>query len=68
MANCAVVRLSDGLVINKIVAEPTDLAPNGCELIPYDDICPLCDFGWTWDGTEFIAPPTPETIEVSNAG
>jgi hypothetical protein len=54
MANCAVVQLSDGLVVNKIVAEPTDLAPDGCQLIAIDDVS--CDIGWTWNGAEFIGP------------
>lgn len=54
MSNCAVVQLSDGLVINKIVAEPHDLAPDGTQLICVDEL--LCDIGWTWNGTEFIAP------------
>lgn len=30
---CAVVRLSDGLVMNTIVASPSDPAPVGCELV-----------------------------------
>jgi hypothetical protein len=59
MSVCAVVQLNDGLVINKIVAEPTDPPPEGCELIliPEDS---MCDIGWTWNGTEFVPPPEPE--------
>ena len=55
MANCAVVQLIDNVVVNKIVAEPTDLAPDGCYLVLIPDEVP-CDMGWTWDGTNFIEP------------
>lgn len=56
-ARCAVVQLSDGLVVNIIIAEPTDLPPADCELIeiPADQ---FCDLGWYWTGTEFIPPLT----------
>ena len=30
---CAVCRLSDGLVMNTIVAVPSDPAPDGCQLV-----------------------------------
>lgn len=59
MPNCAVVQSADNVVVNKIVAEVTDL--------PYEDtyliIIPegsLCDMDWTWDsnGNEFIPPVT----------
>lgn len=53
MTTCAVVQLSDGLVVNIIVAEPTDLAPDNCFLVLVDS---PCDIGWTWDGTQFVAP------------
>lgn len=55
MANCAVVRELDGRVLNTIVAEPTDLAPNGCVLIemtPDNYGAP----GWTWNGVQFVPP------------
>lgn len=58
MTTCAVVRLADGLVTNKIVAEPTDMAPNDCQLISIDGIA--CDIGWTWNGTQFVSPTTQE--------
>lgn len=55
MAVLAVVQ--DGVVINRIVAEPDDLPPDGCELIEGEG-----DIGWLWNGSEFIppeeAPPT----------
>lgn len=57
MANCAVVQLSDGVVINKIVAEPTDLPPMGCQLVLIDDV--MCDIGWVWDGAAFIPAEAP---------
>lgn len=55
MSVCAVVRLEDGLVINVIVADPTDLPPVDCQLI---EVQPdqMCSIGWTWNGTEFIPP------------
>lgn len=53
---CAVCRLEDGLVINTIIASPSDLAPDGCQLIEIYNEQP-CDIGWYWTGTEFIPPP-----------
>lgn len=58
MSNCAVVRLSDNVVINKIVAEPTDLAPDGTQLILIADGV-MCDIGWIWNGTDFVDPNSP---------
>lgn len=52
---CAVCQLSDGLVINKIVASPTDLPPDNCQLIEIDPGVD-CDIGWYWDGSIFIEP------------
>lgn len=51
MANCAVVN-ADGVVINMIVAEPTDVPPEGCTLIEI----PFCDIGYVWNGERFVAP------------
>ena len=51
---CAVCRLSDGLVINIIVAQPSDPAPDGCQLVEIMT-GQTCDIGWTWDGTQFVA-------------
>jgi len=59
MATCAVVQISDGVVINKIIAEVTDLAPDGCQLILIDNV--VCDIGWTWNGATFI----PQAMELS---
>lgn len=59
MSNCAVVRSSDNVVENKIVAEPTDLAPVGTYLVLIPDGV-MCDIGWIWNGTDFIDPnPSP---------
>lgn len=57
MTVCAVVRNIDNVVINRIVAEPSDLAPDNTYLIlvPHET---LCDVGWVWNGTEFINPNT----------
>jgi hypothetical protein len=52
MANCAVVD-ANNLVVNIIVANPTDTPPEGCILIPLY----TCDIGWSWDGTTFNPPP-----------
>lgn len=54
---CAVCQLSDGLVVNIIIAEPYNPAPDGCQLIEIMNGQP-CDIGWYWTGTEFI-PPEP---------
>lgn len=56
MTICAVCRLDNGLVINLIVAEPTDPAPYGCQLIEVieNPEKPTCGIAWTWNGTEFI--------------
>jgi hypothetical protein len=54
MSVCAVIQKSNNVVINKIVAEPTDAAPDNTYLILCDTI--LCDIGWIWNGTEFINP------------
>lgn len=66
MATCAVVQLSDGLVVNKIVADPTDIAPDNCQLILIDEV--MCDIGWTWNGIEFVNPMLPETSNPMPSG
>ena len=55
MTICAVCRLDNGLVINVIMAEPTDPAPYGCQLIEVPDGV-HSGIAWTWDGTQFIDP------------
>lgn len=55
MANCAVCQLSDGLVLNVIVAEPTDPPYPNTELIVTPDSSGNdAQIGGTWNGTIFI--------------
>jgi len=54
---CAVID-TDGLVVNIIMAEPTDLAPVGCSLVGIEDDV-FCDIAWSWDGSSFINPNPP---------
>ena len=59
MTTCAVCQLSDGLVINLIVAEPTDPAPIDCQLIVSpDSFGNYAQIGGTWNGTQFL----PESV------
>lgn len=58
MSNCAVVQSSDNVVINKIVAELTDLAPIETYLVLIPDGI-MCDIGWVWNGVEFVNPNPP---------
>ena len=51
MTTCAVIN-EENVVVNLIVAEPTDPPPEGCTLIEI----PFCDIGYTWDGTRFNPP------------
>lgn len=55
MTICAVVQLSDGVVVNRIIAEPGDLAPDGTYLVLIPDGT-ICNSGWVWDGINFINP------------
>ena len=51
MSTCAVIQ--DSLVINLIVAEPTDTPPDNCTLVLVpDDV--FVTIGFTWDGTNFL--------------
>lgn len=52
---CAVCQLSDGLVINMIVAVPSDPSPDGCQLVEVMNE-QQCDIGWYWTGTNFVPP------------
>jgi len=58
MTTCAICQLSDGLVINIIVADITDTCPiDNCELIITPDLNGNNAFiGGTWNGTIFIDP------------
>lgn len=61
MTTCAVCQLSDGLVINVIVAEPTDPPPSDCELVETPtESGSAAAIGFVWNGTEFVNPnPSP---------
>jgi hypothetical protein len=65
MTVCAVVD-SSNTIINLIVAEPTDLAPQDCILvITPDSNGNQPGSGWTWDGTTFINPNPVDTSDYS---
>lgn len=51
---CAVVQLSDNVVVNKIITTNDSIAPEGCVLVSIDNI--PCDIGWVWDGYVFVEP------------
>lgn len=64
----AVVRMEDNVVVNIIVAPPTEPAPEGCFLVDISD-GRFCDIGWTWDGTKFYNPspaPAPAPVPATN--
>jgi hypothetical protein len=52
---CAVCQLADGLVVNTIMAVPSDPPQDGCQLIEIMN-GQLCNIGWYWDGVTFIDP------------
>jgi hypothetical protein len=56
----AVVRSSDRVCINVIVAETSDPAPAGCYLVDVDNV--LCDIDWIYDPVigDFTNPNPPE--------
>lgn len=55
MSTCAVCQLSDGLIVNLIVAEPTDLPPEGTQLVlSPDSQGNNAQIGGTWDGSQFL--------------
>lgn len=58
MANLAVVRIDDNIVINMIVAEPSDPAYEGTYFVEILDGV-MCDIGWLWNGSVFIDPNPP---------
>lgn len=66
MTTSAICQLSDGLVINIIIAEPTDPCPYpDCQLIEIPDVGGNnAQIGWYWNGTDFIDPnPPTEVVE-----
>lgn len=65
---CAVCRISDGLILNTIVTSPSDVAPDGCQLIEIMTGQP-CSIGWYYASGAFHGPKTlavcqSETAEI----
>lgn len=57
MSRCAVVQTSDNVVVNVIVADKTDPAPEGCVLIELTED-EFVDIGWIYDpSTNTFSPP-----------
>lgn len=64
---CAVVSTESWTVVNLIVAEPTDDAPDGCILVALSS--EPCDIGWTYDqATGAILNPNPPPPDDEVAG
>lgn len=61
MAICAVIDKETNVVINRIVAEITDIPPDNCFLIDITDI--YVDIGWIWNGNIFVNP-NPNSEEI----
>lgn len=55
VTTCAVCRLSDGLVMNTVMASPNDPPPDGCQLVEIMT-GQMCDIGWCYIGGEFRGP------------
>jgi len=58
MTTCAIVETSTNIVLNRIVAEVTDVAPDGCFLVDIDNF--FCEIGWIYNSTinDFSPPQT----------
>jgi hypothetical protein len=52
---CAVCRLSDGLVMNLVIASPSDPAPEGCQLVEIMT-GQACNIGWFYVNDVFNGP------------
>lgn len=52
---CAVVQISDGLVVNSIIALPSDTPPDGCMLVTVMNGQPF-DIGWYCVDGQFVGP------------
>lgn len=63
VTRCAVCQLADGLVINIIIAVPSDLAPDGCQLVEVMNE-QQCNIGWYYNGMNFIDPNPPEESDI----
>lgn len=62
MTICAVVDSTTGVVANKIMADPSDIAPEGCELVLIPEGV-MCDIGWVWDCAVFVDPNPQEVTD-----
>jgi len=60
MSRVAVVRQSDNVCVNIIIAEASSPPPEGCFLIDVDHT--PCDIGWIYDAVvnDFVNPNPPE--------
>lgn len=57
---CAVIDNATGEQVNTIVADPSDLPPDGCRLVEIPE-------GFYWDGSA-VVPVPPPPVEVSDGG
>lgn len=53
----AVCRTIDNVAENTIIADVSDLPPDGCFLVDIDNL--ECDLGWIYDGATFSPPSGP---------
>jgi len=55
MTICLVIDNITNVIVNRVVAEPDAPAPDGARLLLWAEDM-VCDIGWTWNGTQFVAP------------
>jgi len=53
--NCAICKISDGTVVNIIIADPSDVCQDGCILVPILE-GQIAYIDGTWDGNNFVSP------------
>lgn len=63
MAICLVIDNVTNVIVNRIVAEPDALAPDGTRLMLWTEDM-VCNIGWTWTENGFIDPNPPIIAEV----
>lgn len=59
MTICAVIDLQTNQQVNLIIAEKTDLPPDGCRLVEIPD-------GFYWDGSDVV--PIEVGVDISSTG
>jgi hypothetical protein len=65
MTTCAVCQLTDGLIINVIVAEPFEPSPEGTQLVETPDADGNnAQIGGTWNTKNFLPAPIVDTPVV----